>query len=109
MLVHDDRRLLLAHRPRMPFFSLVAGFVESGESFEETLVRAVREEIGLRVGDLQYFGSQPWPFPHQIMVGFYARWTGGDIAVDGVEVDEARWFEADALPDSPRRSASPAQ
>lgn len=101
VLVHDDRRLLLAHRPRMPFFSLVAGFVESGESFEETLVREVREEIGLRVGDLQYFGSQPWPFPHQIMVGFYARWTGGDIAVDGVEVDEARWFEADGLPALP--------
>ena len=101
VLVHDDRRLLLAHRPRMPFFSLVAGFVESGESFEETLVREVREEIGLRVGDSQYFGSQPWPFPHQIMVGFYARWTSGEIAVDGVEIDEASWFEADALPALP--------
>jgi NAD+ diphosphatase len=99
VLVRDDQgRAILAHRPKMPFFSLVAGFVESGESFEECVVREVKEEIGVDVGDARYFGSQTWPFPHQIMVGFFARWLGGEIAVDGHEVDEARWFSKDDLP-----------
>jgi NAD+ diphosphatase len=101
VLVHDGRRMLLARRRKMPFFALVAGFVESGESLERCLLREVREEIGVDVADLRYFGSQPWPFPHQIMVGFYARWAGRDIVVDGVEIDEARWFEVDDIPQLP--------
>ncbi len=101
VLVHDGRRMLLARRKKMQFFALVAGFVESGESLEQCLAREVREEIGVEVTDLRYFGSQPWPFPHQIMIGFYARWVGGEVRPDGVEIDEARWFEADALPPLP--------
>jgi NAD+ diphosphatase len=99
VLVRDERgRAILAHRPKMPFFSLVAGFVESGESFEECVVREVKEEIGVDVDRVRYFGSQTWPFPHQIMVGFFARHSGGDIAVDGEEIDEARWFTPGDLP-----------
>jgi NAD+ diphosphatase len=101
VVVHDDRRILLAHRPKMPFFALIAGFVESGETLEQCVAREVAEEIGVEVGETRYFGSQPWPFPHQIMIGFFARYVRGDIKVDGKELDEARWFEKDALPPLP--------
>ena len=102
VLVRDGAgRAILAHRPAMPFFSLVAGFVESGESFEECVCREVKEEVGVEVGAERYFGSQPWPFPHQIMVGFFAWHVRGDIRVDGHEVDEARWFTKDDLPTLP--------
>jgi NAD+ diphosphatase len=101
VVVHDERRILLAHRPKAPFYALIAGFVESGETLEECVAREVKEEVGLDVGEIRYFGSQPWPFPHQIMVGFFARYTGGTIAVDGKELDEANWYEKDALPPLP--------
>ncbi|MGD0680138.1 MAG: NAD(+) diphosphatase [Polyangiaceae bacterium] len=101
VLIHDGRRMLLARRKKMQFFALVAGFVESGESLEHCLAREVREEVGVEVTDLRYFGSQPWPFPHQIMIGFYARWAGGEVRADGVEIDEARWYDPEALPHLP--------
>ena len=103
VLVRRGEEALLARNARFPgaFFSTLAGFSEIGESLEETLVREVFEEVGVRVGSPRYFGSQPWPFPHSLMVGFTAQWESGHITVDGKEIAEARWFRADALPPIP--------
>lgn len=103
VLVRRGDRALLAHNPAFPsaFYSTLAGFVEVGETLEETIAREVREEVGIEVGSIRYFGSQPWPFPHQLMIGFTAEWTSGDIRVDGVEISDARWFSADELPRVP--------
>jgi NAD+ diphosphatase len=101
VLVHDGPRLLLTHVGNRPFWALVAGFLEPGETLEQCAAREVREETGIAVDDLRYFGSQPWPFPSQVMVGFIARHAGGEIAVDRKELDEAGWFPVDALPPVP--------
>ena len=95
--------ILLAHAPRFPegLYSVLAGFVEAGETFEECVQREVREEVGIEVKDIRYFGSQPWPFPHSLMVGFTAEYAGGEIRVDRKEILEAAWFQADNLPDIP--------
>lgn len=102
-LVHDGPRVLLTRQPRFPpgMYGLVAGFVEPGETFEECVAREVREETGLEVDGIEYFGSQPWPFPHQVMVGFMARYAGGEIQVDTAELEDARWFEATKMPQLP--------
>jgi len=82
-------------------YSLVAGFQEFGESLEETAIREVAEETGVKVGKLGYLGSQCWPFPSQVMVGFVAEYAGGDIRVDTAELEDARWFPVDGLPGLP--------
>jgi NAD+ diphosphatase len=82
-------------------YSALAGFAEPGEALEETVRREVREEVGVEVGDIRYFGSQPWPFPHSLMIGFFATWLSGEIQIDGEEIVEAGWFKADGLPDIP--------
>lgn len=82
-------------------FSLVAGFLEFGESLEECVQREVREETGIEVANIRYVGSQCWPFPSQQMIGFIADYAGGEVRPDGVEVVEAEWFHEDALPMSP--------
>ncbi|MDD2540970.1 MAG: NAD(+) diphosphatase [Desulfuromonadaceae bacterium] len=82
-------------------FSLVAGFLDFGESLEECLQREVREEAGIEVTNIRYVGSQSWPFPSQQMIGFLADYAGGEVKPDGVEVVEADWFHEDALPQSP--------
>lgn len=104
-LVHRGSEILLARGSRMRsgFYALVAGFVEPGETLEQAVAREVFEEVGLEVGDLQYFGSQAWPFPSQLMVGFTARYRGGEIRVQESEVSDARWFPIDALPDPASR------
>jgi NAD+ diphosphatase len=79
----------------------LAGFVEPGETIEEAVRREVLEEVGVVVGDLEYRGSQPWPFPHQLMIGFGARYVSGDITVDGTEIAEAAWFTPADLPATP--------
>lgn len=82
-------------------YSTLAGFVEPGESLEEAVHREVHEEVGVTLGELRYFGSQPWPFGRSLMVGFTARHTGGEIRIDAKEILDARWFRPDALPDYP--------
>jgi NAD+ diphosphatase len=101
----DDGRVLLARNRHFPagMFSAVAGFVEIGESLEDAARREVGEEVGVRIGELRYFGSQPWPFGRSLMVGFLARHAGDEIAVDGTEIEEARWFSRDELPVLPPR------
>jgi len=101
-LVHDGPRLLLVHKPEWTtMHSIVAGFVEPNESLEDCVRREVREEVGLDVADVAYQGSQAWPFPHQLMVGFTARYAGGEIAPEEAELDGAAWFTSDTLPDLP--------
>ena len=103
VLIHDGPdRVLLTSKPGWgQRYSLVAGFVEPGETLEQCVAREVLEEVGVEVTDIRYVGSQPWPFPHQLMVGFMARYAGGDIAIDTTELADARWFTRDALPELP--------
>jgi NAD+ diphosphatase len=82
-------------------YSVLAGFVEPGESLEEAVAREVKEEVGIHVKDIKYFGSQPWPFPHSLMIGFTATYAGGGIALDDSEIEDAGWFTADHLPRIP--------
>ena len=103
VLVHDETRILMARPPRLPakWYALVAGFLEPGETFEECAAREVLEETGVVIDDLRYFGNQPWPFPHQVMVGFFARAASREITIDRTELEDARWFEASAMPELP--------
>lgn len=103
VLVEHEGLLLLARGANFPpgRFSAVAGFVEIGESLEDAARREVQEEVGVRITDLRYFSSQPWPFGHSLMVGFHARYQAGELRPDGVEIIEADWFRRDALPQLP--------
>lgn len=105
LIERDDGRILLARNVDFPapFFSLLAGFVEPGETLEEAVVRETHEEVGVTVGDLRYWGSQPWPFPHSLMVGFRARYLGGELVLQEDEIAEAAWFAPDELPMTPPR------
>ena len=96
--------ILLARSSNFPeaFFSTLAGFAEPGESLEDTVHREVKEEVGIELKNLRYFGSQPWPFGRSLMVGFTAEYAGGELRVDDKEIAEAGWFTADKLPASPR-------
>ena len=104
MLVRRDDELLLARSPHFPpgMYSALAGFVEPGESIEETIRREVREEVGVEVGDVRYFGSQPWPFPNSLMIGFIADYAGGELKIgDPEEIEDAGWYPVDDLPKLP--------
>ena len=105
VLVERGNELLLARsRHFLPgMYSVLAGFVEPGESLEEAVVREVKEEVGMDVKDIKYFGSQPWPFPHSLMIGFTATYAGGQISLDDSEIEEAGWFTADNLPRIPSK------
>lgn len=105
LITKDDGTALLARNANfpIPMFSCLAGFVEPGETLEQAVVREVHEEVGLTVGRVRYHSSQPWPFPHSLMIGFEAEWLEGDIEVDGIEIAEAAWFGTDDLPPIPPR------
>jgi NAD+ diphosphatase len=108
MLVHDGAdRVLLGRQAVWPpgRFSILAGFVEPGESAEAAVAREVAEEVGVAVTDIRYVGSQPWPFPQSLMLGFVARVDGSDdLVLDPTEIEEARWFTREEL----RRGEGPA-
>lgn len=103
VLVKRDGKALLARSGRFKegLFSTVAGFVEPGESLEDAVHREVMEETGIDVKNIRYFGSQPWPFPDSLMVGFTAEYAGGEIKIDDNEILDARWFPADRMPEIP--------
>jgi len=95
--------ILLARSPRFPpgMYSAMAGFVEPGETLEQCLSREVLEEVGVRVRSLRYFASQPWPFPHSLMIAFVADWENGEISADPLEIEAAAWFKIRNLPQLP--------
>ena len=103
ILVRRDDRILLAHNAAFPEgrFGLIAGFVEPGESIEETARRELREETSLGISSLRYVSSQPWPFPDSLMLAFEAEWASGEATPDGVEITELRWCGRDDLPAIP--------
>jgi NAD+ diphosphatase len=99
VLVSDGERALLGRSPRFPpgFYSTLAGFVEPGESIEAALRREVYEEAGIRVGATRYFGSEPWPFPRSLMLGFFAEAQSSQITLRDSELEDARWFDVRQL------------
>jgi NAD+ diphosphatase len=103
IIINDQNQALLAHNKQFVpgLYSLIAGFNEAGETLEATVAREIREEVGLEVRDIRYIRSQPWPFPYSLMLGFSARYAGGNVRVDGVEIEDARWFDQDRLPELP--------
>jgi NAD+ diphosphatase len=103
VLVERGDRVLLARANRFPgkFYSVLAGFVEPGETLEEAVAREIKEEVGIEVKDIRYFGSQPWPFPDSLMIAFTATYAGGEIRIDEEEIMDAGWFEPDSFPDIP--------
>jgi NAD+ diphosphatase len=107
VLIERKGRIALARNASFKegMHSLIAGFVEAGESMEETAVREAREEIGIDIGNLRYFGSQDWPFPDSLMVGFRAEAFSSDLRPDGREILEAAWFGPDMLPPIPRKGS----
>ena len=100
-------QILLAHYAsfRGNMHTIIAGFVEPGETLEECVQREVLEEVGVRVKNIRYFSSQPWPFPNSLMIGFIADYESGEIVADGKEISRADWYSADNLPDLPPKMA----
>lgn len=103
VLISRGDELLLARANRFPqaLYSVLAGFVEPGESLEETVIREVKEEVGILVKNIRYFGSQSWPFPNSLMIGFTADYADGEIVIEEKEIADAAWFKKDNLPQIP--------
>ena len=108
MLVTKDDKMLLAQSSRYKsnFYSCLAGFIEIGETPEQTVHREVKEEVNLYVKNVRYISSQSWPFPSQLMLGFLAEYDGGEIVPDLSEIADARWFDIDSLPNVPSEKVS---
>jgi NAD+ diphosphatase len=103
LVEREDGRALLARGRTfpIPMYSCLAGFVEPGETLEEAVHREVGEEVGIDIIDVRYWNSQPWPFPHSLMIGFQARYGGGDLVLDEAEIIDANWYAPDDLPPIP--------
>jgi NAD+ diphosphatase len=103
--VIKENQILLANNIRFKsgYYSVLAGFVEPGETLEECVAREIKEEVGISVKNIRYFASQPWPFPNSLMVAFLADYAGGKIKADKTEIGDAGWFTADTLPNIPPR------
>ncbi len=103
VLIKRGEEILLARSPRFTpgLFSVIAGFNEPGENLEQTVHREVAEEVGITVRNIRYFGSEPWPFPDSLMIGFVAEHAGGEIRVDNQEIEAAGWFSRETLPSVP--------
>jgi NAD+ diphosphatase len=106
-LIHDKDRILLGRSKFFPpnMFSTLAGFIEAGENAEEALVREVMEEVNVKVSEIKYYGSQSWPFPSQLMLGYFCKYVEGEIKLNDAELEEARWFHLDDLPMIPPDSS----
>lgn len=106
--VTKEDKLLLAHNSMFPdgVYSVVAGFVEMGETFEQAVKREVYEETSIKVKNIEYFGSQPWPFPNSMMIGFTAEYLEGEIEVDNYEILDAKWFSKKEIPGIYNKSIS---
>lgn len=105
VLVHRGDEVLLVHARnfKSDFYGLVAGFVETGETLEEAVHREVMEETGIKIENIRYFGSQPWPFPCGLMIGFNADYVSGDIKLQAEELTKGNWFTKDTLPHIPEK------
>ena len=105
MAIRRDHEILLArsHHHRKGMYTTLAGFVEPGETLEDAVIREVKEEVNIRIKDIRYFASQPWPFPHSLMIGFTAVFADGEIRPDRLEIEDAQWFSADNLPELPSK------
>ncbi|KPK31835.1 MAG: hypothetical protein AMJ66_07715 [Betaproteobacteria bacterium SG8_40] len=101
VLVQRGPEFLLARSPHFPpgMFSALAGFTEPGETLEQTIVREVREEVSIEINNIRYFASQPWPFPHSLMIAFHADYVEGEVTPDPAEIEAADWFSAERLPE----------
>ena len=108
VLVTNGEKILLAHNKNFPgnFYSTLAGFIEAGESAEDAIHREIFEEVKVKVKNIEYFGSQSWPFPSQLMLGYHAEYSEGEIKPDGVEIDNADWFHFENLPQVPTGNIS---
>ncbi len=100
-VLNADKILLARRAGTRAMYSILAGFVEPGETLEECLEREIYEEVGVHVKNPRYFTSQPWPFPNSLMIGFIAEWSSGQIKPDGIEISEAGWYDASNLPAIP--------
>ena len=107
VLIEKGPQMLLARNAQWPtnMYSTLAGFVEPGESIEQTVHREIMEEVGLKVSNLRYAGSQSWPFPNSLMLGFHCDYAGGDIVCQEEEIADAQWFDANNLPNMPPKTA----
>jgi NAD+ diphosphatase len=107
VLVKREDTILMARSPGFPrgMYSVLAGFVEPGESIEEAINREVCEEVGVEVEDVRYFGSQPWPFPHSLMIGFTAEYAGGELRLEPAEIEDAGWFGVNSIPAVPPKAS----
>lgn len=103
VLIERGNQLLLARSKRHPsgLYSVLAGFVEPGETLEEAVVREIREEVSIEVNDLKYFGSQSWPFPNSLMIAFTCQYAGGKIVLDSNEMEDAGWYSIESMPRVP--------
>ena len=106
-IILNGDEILLARNKLFPegMFSAIAGFVEASETLEQTFEREIHEEVGLKVKNIKYFGSQPWPFPNQLMIAFTCEYESGEIEVDGEEIVEASWFNVSNMPNIPHTSS----
>ena len=104
-LIRKGNEILLGRGPHFPagMYSALAGFVEPGESLEQCVAREVLEEVGVEVANIRYFASQPWPFPHSLMIAFVCDWVAGEITPQPGEIEAAEWFEVFHLPKLPSK------
>ena len=99
-LIHDEDQILLGRSKFFPpnMYSTLAGFIEAGENAEEALIREVKEEVNVDVSNIEYYSSQSWPFPAQLMLGYFCKYKSGKIALNDNELEDARWFNVNELP-----------